>query len=47
MPSARNRIIMGLTEADATMTQDWIDPVGRLSIARPLSLNSGDRIGRW
>ena len=28
---------MGLTEADATMTQDCIDPVGRLSIALPRS----------
>ena len=29
--------MMGLTEADATMSQDWIDPVGRLSIALPRS----------
>src|ERR671937_2483080 len=30
--SARKRIIMGLRATAATMSQDWIEPVGRLSI---------------
>jgi len=36
---------MGLTEAAATMNQDCIDPVGRLSIALPFHV-CGDRIRR-
>jgi hypothetical protein len=30
MVSARKRIIMGLSAPPATMSQDWIEPVGRL-----------------